>query len=65
LGHPDYFFFFNQNDVVLIKKQKSTGRNRVFNRVTPGFFFSCFFFNPARFQLWIDPLGRTGFQNYD
>ena len=42
------YFFSNQNDVVLVKKkQKATGCNRVFdrvNRVTPGFSFSHFFF---------------------
>jgi hypothetical protein len=32
------------------KKQKSTGCNWVFDRVTPGFSFSYFFFNPVRFQ---------------
>jgi hypothetical protein len=47
-----------QNDIVLIKKkQKSTGCNRVFDRVLPGhrvnppghdFFY--FFINPAWFQ---------------
>ena len=35
----NFFFLKNQNDVVLVKKQKSTN-----------FFFPCFFFNPARFQ---------------
>jgi hypothetical protein len=55
-------FFLNQNDVILVKKQKSTGCNRVFDRVllgqsghrvnwiTPGFSFPYYFFNPARFQ---------------
>jgi hypothetical protein len=58
-------FFLNQNDVVLIKK--STGCNRVFdrvNRVTPGFSFLYFFFNSAQFQLRVgrvpgDPPGRV------
>ena len=54
------FFFKNQNDVVLLKKQtKINGSCRVnqvirstsrVNRVTPSFFFFYFFFNPARFQ---------------
>jgi len=42
--------FLNQNDVVLIKKQKSTGCNRVFDRVLPGhkeFFLSLFFLQPS------------------
>jgi hypothetical protein len=49
--------FLNQNDVVLVKKQKSIGCNRVFDWVLPGqpgdteFFLSLFFFNPIRFQL--------------
>jgi hypothetical protein len=37
--------------------------NRIFkqvNRVTLGFFFPYFFFNPARFQLRVNPLGRPG-----
>ena len=68
-------FFKNQNEVVLIKKkkQKSTGCNRVFDRVllgqpdqpvTPGFSFPYFFFNSALFQLRINPPSRTKFQNY-
>jgi hypothetical protein len=48
-----FVFKKNQNDVVLLKKQKSTGLQpdleRV-SRVTPGFSFSRFFFNPAQFQ---------------
>jgi hypothetical protein len=38
LGHrePESIFFLNQNDVVLFKKQKSTGCNQVFDRVLPG-----------------------------
>jgi hypothetical protein len=61
--------FFNQNDVILVKKKSqrvATGSCRV-NRVTPGFSFPYFFFNPARFQPRvgrIDPPGRVRFQNY-
>jgi len=43
-----------------------TGSCRV-NRVTPGFSFPYFFFNPARFQPRvgrIDPSSRVRFQNY-
>ena len=47
------FFKKNQNDVVLIK------------RVTPGFSFSYFFFNPARFQPRIDPTSWAGFKIMD
>jgi hypothetical protein len=55
-------FFLNQNDVVLVKKQKSTGCNRVFDLVLPsqlGFFFPYFFFNPDWFQPRIGPPGRV------
>jgi hypothetical protein len=49
-----FFFKKNQNDVVLVKKnQKSTGLQLGLDRVsrlTSGFFFPFFFFNPARFQ---------------
>jgi hypothetical protein len=34
------------------------------SRVTPGFFFSYFFFNPARFQPRIYSSGWAGLQNY-
>jgi hypothetical protein len=44
---------FNQNDVVLVKRNKSQRVATRFLtkscRVTPGFFFSYFFFNPAQF----------------
>jgi hypothetical protein len=40
------------------------GSTRRVNRVTPGFFFLYFFFNPARFRPRVNPPGRTGFQNY-
>jgi hypothetical protein len=47
------FFFLNQNDVVLVKRNKSQRVATRFLtkscRVTPGFFFPYFFFNPARF----------------
>jgi hypothetical protein len=54
-------FFKNQNDIILVlkKKQKSTGCNRVFdqvlsghqvNQVTPGFDFPYFFLNQTQFQ---------------
>jgi hypothetical protein len=80
---PGQFFFSNQNYVVLVKKQKKikvngfvtgswsgfTGSTRRVSQVTPDFFFPCFFFNPARFQPWIDrvldqPAKRIRFQNY-
>jgi hypothetical protein len=31
----------------------------------PDFFFSCFFFNPARFQPRVDLSGWAEFQNYE
>jgi hypothetical protein len=40
-------FFLNQNDVVLVKKQKLTGCNWIFDRIMPGhtrFFLLLFFF---------------------
>jgi len=43
------FFKKNQNHVVLVKKQKSTGCNQIFDRVLPGhtgFFLLLFFFQP-------------------
>jgi hypothetical protein len=43
-------FFLNQNDVILVKKQKSTSCNRVFDRILPGhtgFFLSLFFLQPG------------------
>jgi hypothetical protein len=62
-----------QNGVVLVKKQKSTGCNRVFDRVlpgrrvgwvTPGHDLSYFFINPARFQLRVGRvLGRPAGPN--
>jgi hypothetical protein len=66
-GHPGQFFFkkklkrhrFSKKNKK--QKQKSTGCNRVFDRVTPGFSFLYFFFNPARFQPRVS---RAGFQNY-
>jgi hypothetical protein len=61
-------FLKNQNDIILVKKTKVNGlqpgrrvnppgRNWVAGstrRGQPGFFFSCFFFNPTWFQLQID-----------
>jgi hypothetical protein len=70
-GRPGQFFFFlNQNDVVLVKKkkQKSTGATGFFIGFLSGhtgFSFLYFFFNPARFQPRVDPSGRVRFQNYD
>ena len=69
-GSPGSIFFkskqrcFSKN-----KKQKSTGRNRVFYWVLPSqtsFFFPYLFFNLARFQPRVgqdpgDPLSRAGF----
>jgi hypothetical protein len=56
-----------QNGVILIKKQKSTGCNRILpgqpghqvGRVTADRDFFYFFFNPARFQLRV---GRVSSQ---
>jgi len=66
---PGQFFFLNQNDVILVKKQKSTGlqpgRDWVAGstcRVTPGFSFPRFFFNLDRFQPRINPSSRAGFK---
>jgi hypothetical protein len=47
------------------KKIKTTSFDQVLSgqpgrRVTPGFSFPCFFFNPARFQPLV---GRAGFYN--
>jgi hypothetical protein len=67
-GRPGQFFL-NQNNVILVKKKNKnqrvatwffTGSCRV-SRVTPGFFFPYFFFNPARFQSRVDPPGRVEF----
>jgi hypothetical protein len=67
-------FLKNQNDVVLVKKTKVNrlppglvGSTYRVNWVTSSFFFSYFFFNPARFQpqvsrVQVDPLGWAGFQ---
>jgi hypothetical protein len=68
-GRSCQFFFLNQNNIVLVKKQKSTGCNRVFGQVTPGFSLLYFFFNPLDSSLGsvrsqVDPAGRAGFQNY-
>ena len=58
----------NQNDVVLVKKTKSTGCNWIFYRVNlPGytrFFLPLFFLQPGQFQPWIgrvlsQPPGRV------
>jgi hypothetical protein len=43
------------------------GSTRRVSQITPGFFFPCFFFNPARFQpriarSLVNPPGRAGFQ---
>jgi len=65
---PDQFFFKKNSKRCRFnkKKQKSTVCNRVFDRVTPGFFLSYFFFNPAQFQSrvsWVlDRSARPGFK---
>jgi len=56
-----------QNNIVLVKKQKSTGCNRVLQghrvgRVTLGHDFSYFFINPARFQPQVDHRAGPGFK---
>jgi len=69
--------FLNQNEVVLVKKQKSTGRNLVFDRVLPGqpsqpsqpvrFLSSSIVFSTRpgssleSTKSWINPLGRAEF----
>jgi len=63
------FFLKNQNDVILVYKKKVNGFATGSCRVTPGFSFSRFFFNPARFQPQINripdqPTGSGRFQNY-
>ena len=67
------FFKSKQRRFSKNKKQKSTGRNRVFYWVLPSqpsFFFPYLFFNLARFQPRVgrdpgDPPGQARFQNYD
>jgi hypothetical protein len=55
-GSPwSILFFFNQNDVVLVKKKTKanglqSGLAGSTHRVTPGFSFPYFFLNPAWFQ---------------
>ena len=72
-GWPGHNFFKkNQNDAVLVKKTKInksqsvcgrvlTGSYRV-SRVTLGFSFFYFFFNPTRFQSRVDPTAGPGFK---
>jgi len=71
----------NQNDVVLVKKQKSTGLQPGLDRVLPGRLagsagshrvFPSFFFSSTRpgsglgsARSRVNPPGRTMFQNYD
>jgi hypothetical protein len=57
------FFKKNQNNIVLVKKNNKNN-NQAFDQVTPGFNFLYFSLNSARFQPWIDPPSRAGFQNY-
>ena len=52
------FFSKHQNDVILFKKQKSTGCNRVFDRVLPGSTGSAGFFL-FLFFLQLDPVSAT------
>ena len=58
-------FLKNQNDVILVKKQKSTSYNRVFNRILPGqpefWFFLFFLTRPGSSP---GSTHRAGFQNY-
>ena len=58
-------FFLKKSKRRRFSKKKSTGCNRVFDRVNPlghtGFFFLYFFFNPARFQPLVGRVpGRPG-----
>jgi hypothetical protein len=73
-GGLGQFFLKNQNDIVLVKKNQrvATGFLTGSCRVTPGFSFPYFFFNPAWFQTRVGRvpdrpagLGQAGFQNYD
>jgi hypothetical protein len=76
IGSPSRLgqFFLNQNDIVLAKrkKQKSTGRNRVFDRVagsrqvflSPIFSSNRLDSSPGLARSRVDPLGQIGFQNY-
>ena len=73
-----FFFFLNQNDVVLVKKKNKNqrvatgfliGSCRV-NLVISGFSFPYFFStrpgsSPGLTGSRVNPSGRTGFQNYD
>jgi hypothetical protein len=67
-GSLGSILIFLKNHVILVKKkQKSTGCNRVLpvqpnHPVTLGFDFFYFFLNPAWFQLQVNPLGQTGFK---
>jgi hypothetical protein len=63
LGCPGQFFFLKKSKrrCFSIKKSQQGATSFLTGscRVTSGFSFPCFFFNPARFQLRIDPSGRV------
>ena len=48
-------FFLNQNDIILVKKQKSTGCNQIFDRILPGQPSHTGFFHPL-FFLQLGPV---------
>jgi hypothetical protein len=79
LGRSGQFFFINQNNIVLVKKQKQklTGCNRVFDWFLPGqpagphrVFYSFIFSSirpnssPGSIGSRVNPSSRAEFQNY-
>jgi hypothetical protein len=70
-GRPSHFFLKSKWRRFSKKNKSQRVCNRVagsthwVSRATPGFSFPRFFFNPARFQPRVNPLGRAGFQNYE
>jgi hypothetical protein len=62
----------NQNDVVLVKKQNSTGCNRILDQVLPGhtgFFLTLLFLQPGPIPAPDQPgpasIRQAGLQNYE
>jgi hypothetical protein len=63
-GRPGQFFFFKSKRRRFSKKKNQRVFNRVLlgqpgRRVTTGFSFPYFFFNPAWFQPRVNPSGRV------
>jgi hypothetical protein len=62
-GRPGQNFFLKKSKRrrFSYKKTKNKSQRVAIGscRVTPGFSFPCFFFNPARFQSRVDPPGRV------